>query len=191
MFLCLFLFTGCYNTAVAVVDKTTLNNATVNARSLYEMQLLHGEVFLASDEYVIPGGTTIYVTGVTGDNLISMYKRVAKAYSEQSIDLQIKLYEGGTLNSVTTIPTYNKNRNSDLNSTLLIYDENTNPTSIAGAENIPFTTILIGDKQVVVSSTESADYIMRTNTIYVLEITNNAVQSSSLIFSWNWIEGVE
>ena len=180
IFLCLFIFTGCSDTNVLLAD-------TDGGRTFYEFNLEEGNIFVTSDEYTIGAGNTIYITGISQNDSISMYKRVVRAFSFQDIDVDIKLYENGTQYSTTPIETFNKNRNSDKNSTFTIYQSNNNTSSITGATELPFANKLKGDKDVVVSSLDTADYIMKKNTVYILEITNNAPQSVNLILYWNWI----
>lgn len=181
MFLCLFIFSGCYNTAVAV-------NQNDFSKTFNEYNLEEGNIYVTTDQYTIPGGNTIYVAGTSNGKDVSMYRRVARASSIQDIDIDIVLYEGGTQYNQNNLTTFNKNRNSNKTATFTISESSTNPLSITGATILPFANKLKADKEVLAESSDTADYIMKQNETYVLEITNNALQSVDLTLYWNWIE---
>jgi len=181
LFLSMIVFSGCGSVVVAIVD-------TDGQKTFYEQELIDGNIYITSDSYAIPGSSTIYITGVSVNKSILMYKRSAKAYSLQDIDVDIVLYENGTQYNTVPLETFNKNRNLEDGSTFVIYESNTNPLSVSGAIELPFANKLKGDKKALEETSDTADYIMKENEIYILSITNNAPQPVDLILYWSWIE---
>jgi hypothetical protein len=180
VFLCLFVFSGCYNTAVGI------SNAE-GAKTFYEKELEDGNVYITSDSYTIPASSTIYIVGVTGDKDISMYQRRIEVVSQFDIHLDIALYEDATYTGGTLVESFNKNRNLGDNSTFDVYSSPTT-VNLTGSTLLPFSNELKGDKKASLSSSEFADYVMKKNTTYVLEVVNQNPQVLDAKFTWNSIE---
>lgn len=169
---------------IAVIDP----NSEFGIKSYYEKNLKDGNIYIASGEYILGGGSTIYISGITEANPIEMYQRKIQATSSTDIEISIKLYEDGEFITGTPQENFNKNREFLDNSTFSIYSSGTTGSSIIGATLLPFSNELKGEKKVTLSTTEFADYIMKKNTTYILSIENKNPQQAKIIFNWNWIE---
>lgn len=188
LFLTMLIFSGCSpDVAISTLNPGSFEDVVLNTKTLYEKSLKDGDVYVTSETYTLPGSSTIYIIGVTNEKNISMYQRRISVTSQFDIHFDIILYEDGNFTGGTLINNFNKNRNNIDNSTFDIYS---NPTTIdlTGATLLPFSNELKGDKRASLASSEFADYVMKKDTIYILEVTNQNPQAIEAVFTWNWIE---
>jgi len=169
------LFTGCNNTAISISD----------SKSYTQQNLEEGDSYISESNQTILTTSNYYIGGITKNISLCMQQRQIIAQSDDTLDLVINLYEGGTFSGGTLIQNFNKERNYIDNSTFEIYKD---VTVIDLGLKLPFESFVFGDKRIKTSTENFVSYIMKKNTTYILEIKNNGIKSADTIFVWNWFE---
>lgn len=171
---------GHYNSAVENIDYR-------------DQAILNGQAYISGIDFNLSAGQSYYIAGVTDGRMVAMDFRQIQVIdlANQNTEVGIQLYEGGTLTSNGTIvPIRNRQRNiPDGNNTFKIY-ENITYNNI-GTNLEPFDNYIISDRKSERVMLQDIGYIMKSNTTYILKITNYGTGADRIRIKWSWHEDLK
>ena len=108
---------------------------------------------------------------------------------EAEAEIDFGIYEGTVAsNNGTSIPTFNRDRNSANASTTLLYHS---PAIAAGSEGLRIRSRHEGSGKLIGGSDRSAhEIILKRNTKYLIRITNETTSSNYIAIRLDWYEHV-
>jgi len=134
-----------------------------------------GYGFYSSVDITLTAGQTVNLLGETDGRLIHMKSRKTKAISlGQSVDVSTVLYEGSDYTGGTDVDIFNLNRSLEIVTTFSIKQAS---TGSGKGNDISRGTRIVASKDSAVTEPSDDEYIMKGETKYLLEVTNNAAQT--------------
>lgn len=179
-----------------IFDTDNETNVEVKDGSLaviqdFESKTHDGTAFVTGTTIIIPSGESRYIYGVTDGREVHFKYRTLNIIdiANQNIDFTNILYENV---SVTTngesLNVSNLNRNSNITNTFMIYR---NPTGIDITNSYRIYGMgnrVKSARQSEVRSVQDLEYIMKHNSSYLLNLTNNGIGDVEVSFRWTWHE---
>lgn len=155
----------------------------ISTQTHAENSVFAGRGYLISGQTTLGVGASIYLLGCTQDKAVHFEDFILK-FSATPFD--VHFYEEPTITSNgTQIQGFNLDRNKrDINSSLLTY---ANPTFTNNGTLI-FHTAAYGGNNLVGSTDIPTEIILRINTCYLFEITNNDGNNVETTYNLIWHE---
>jgi len=177
------LFSGCQNPTIAIIDEymeTHLEDG------------IHNELaFALRINKTMAGGTTQYALFKPNDRKSHFNNRRinTKDLSNQIIDFTFIIYENVTVTTnATMVNTFNLERNSNVTSTMVVYD---NPTGInlTGSTLLePFGNTIVSERKSGEAYSDALEYVFKDDTYYLLIFENDGSGDIEVLYDVIWIE---
>lgn len=194
------LFSGCSRTSISVWDGVLREENGDSIVDLYgfiptlthfESGIHKGYSFGTRINKTISGGSTQYALFKSDGKEIHFIGRRINIVdiSNQIIDFDFRLYENVTVaTNGTPVEIFNLKRNSNINNTLLGFD---NPTGInlTGSTYLsPFGNRVKTDRKSSIITSLQLEYIMKEDTYYLVEIINHGSGTIEVEYDLIWTE---
>lgn len=169
------IFTGCsFTINDEIVTKTNIEN-----------KLEEGKLHFSSKTFNISAGESVYIKGVTGNDLYFYEQRYYAITTGSSLDFTIGLYENGVdVSNLEEITIYNMNRNNDTNISFNIYS-NVSNVDLSSSILLPIGVNYVGDKKFSQLELLIETIVLKRDTDYYMKITNN--DGGVLTLNSNWL----
>ena len=172
------IFTGCsFTINDEIVTKTNIEN-----------KLEEGKLHFSSKTFNISAGESVYIKGVTVNDLY-FYEQIYYAKTTgSSLDFTIELYENGAdVSNLEQITIYNMNRNNDTNISFNIYS-NVSNVDLSNSTLLPIGANFVGDKKFSDLELLVEMIVLKRDTDYYMKITNNNGGVLSINSKWLFFE---
>lgn len=189
--LSLVIFSGCNNTAISVWDgllRNSSGNSIINTyndipTSTHEQNaLFDGRTYILSSHQTLGVGQSIHFLGCT-QNKIVHFERFNIDVTATPVDTHF--YENPTItNNGTIIYGQNLERNYIYNASLLLYST----PSFTSNGTLIFHSGIFGGNNINGKVIIPNELILKLNTCYLFEITNNDGNNNAMIINFIWHE---
>lgn len=173
-----FFFAGC---SFTINDQIPIKDNT-------QIKLEEGRLHSAYTSYNISAGESVFIKGVTSNELYFIKQNYFSTTTGNSLDFSIELFESGNdNNSNTELDIYNLNRNYDSNISFIIYS-NVTGVNLSNSIQLPMSIRYVGDKKFSDLEVIEEMIILKNNTDYYMKITNNDGGVLSININWLFYE---